>query len=221
MKKASIPILKYFNVRGKAETIRFLLEDNQIEYKEERHQIDQFRKTKTDYPFQQLPIYITEDDIEIPQTQAILRYLARKHDLYGKSETERIRCDVFQEALVDSRDELVKFFVDKEFHQKRESFCNKHLENRLNLLENFYNKNGGNYSVGETVTYVDYLLLSYLDYVRVFDYERLKKFKLLCEFRNRFSERKNIMEYLKSERRPKVFTLPHFQFGNTIETSEI
>ena len=37
--------------------------------------------------------------MEIFQSHAIIRHLARVHDLYGSTEAEKIRCDVIEEAL--------------------------------------------------------------------------------------------------------------------------
>ena len=50
--------------------------------------------------FGQLP-YIVDGDLELPQTGAIMRYLARKHDLYGKDDTERAKIDMVFEAFMD------------------------------------------------------------------------------------------------------------------------
>lgn len=210
--------LVYFNVRGKAEAIRALLEDQQIPYKEHRYTMDEWKEVKTSFPFHQLPL-LEDGDLKIPQTQAILRYLARKHNLYGKNELESLRCDVFQEVILDAREELVRFFLDKDFEEKREKFTKENLHLKLTLLNYFYIKNDTGFCVGKDVTYVDYLLWVYLDYVRAFSTPSLEQFPKLYEFKKGFESRKNIENYLKSERRPKVFTLPRFKFGNTIETS--
>lgn len=208
--------LTYFNVRGKAESIRLLLEDQKIDYTEHRYTMDEWKEVKPTLPFHQLPLY-QENDLVIPQTQAILRYLARKHKLYGKDDIEAIRCDIFQEAILDSREELVRFFIDKDFEEKREKFTNENLQNRLFLLNQFFVKNNSFYSVGKDVTYVDYLLWVYLDYVRIFHSPSLAKYPALFEFKKMFEARKGVENYLKSERRPKVYTLPKFKFGNKPE----
>jgi len=218
-------ILTYFNIRGKAEGIRLLLEDNGIPYSEIRYSFDEWKNggLKKNYPFGQLPqLQDLEKKFKIVQTQAIMRELAREHKLYGATEEERRRCDVLQEALVDSRDELVKFFLKKDFSQKRAEFSSKELRERLDPLHKFYKENSGSqtfFCVGNSVSYVDYLLYVYLDYVRAFDLKTLESYDGFMTFKKGMDQRDNIKKYLLSERRPKVSTMPFFQFGNTPETS--
>ena len=38
------------------------------------------------------------------QSNAILRYIARKHDMLGKTEEERVRVDIMGEQSMDFRD---------------------------------------------------------------------------------------------------------------------
>jgi glutathione S-transferase len=213
--------LTYFNVRGKAESIRLLLEDQNIPYKENRYTPEEWKTVKPTLPFKQLPLYEErENNIYIVQTQAILRYLGRKHDLYGVTENDRIRCDILQEAILDAREELIKLFADKEFEMKRDRFKNEFLPNRMERLNTFFEKNRSvEFSVGSKTTYVDYLLWVYLDYVRAFSLPTLQGFDSLYQFKMNLEKRKGVAEYLKSDRRPPVYTLPHFKFGNTPETS--
>jgi glutathione S-transferase len=149
-----------------------------------------------------------------------MRHLARKNNLCGKNETERLLCDIYQESITESRDDLVKFFMDKEFHEKREKYCTNHLHLRLSNLNEFFAANSNSFCVGDTKTYVDYLMFVYLDYVRAFDLKGLEKFPSLNEFRLNFAKIENIQNYLTSKRRPEVYTLPFMKFGNTIETSK-
>ena len=48
----------------------------------------------------QLPYYI-DGDIKICESSAIIRYLARKYDLYGKDEQEAVRADMVDFKLHD------------------------------------------------------------------------------------------------------------------------
>ena len=57
--------------------------------------------------FSQLPFYI-DDDVKLTESNAILRYLARKHDLAGSSEEEWQRIDIAQGVLYDQFLDLVK-----------------------------------------------------------------------------------------------------------------
>lgn len=50
----------------------------------------------------QLPYYI-DGDVKLVESGAILRHIARQHDLCGTTEEERCRTDVFEYTLVDFR----------------------------------------------------------------------------------------------------------------------
>ena len=61
---------------GKAEPIRLLCFYCKISFIDERYNFEEFRAAKTSLPFSQLPV-LTVDKTIIPQTNAILRYVAR------------------------------------------------------------------------------------------------------------------------------------------------
>ncbi|RMX56694.1 hypothetical protein pdam_00015777 [Pocillopora damicornis] len=97
------PILGYWNVRGIAEPIRYLMAytGTKCEY------CDYVTGDAPDYdksgwfsvketlglPFPNLPYYI-DGDVKLTQTTAIIRHIARKHNLCGTSEEEMMRADV-------------------------------------------------------------------------------------------------------------------------------
>lgn len=126
--------LTYFNIRGRAEPIRLVLEELQIPYNDNQIQMDEWYQIKPKFPFEQLPVYeekLPSGKRTIPQTHAILRYLARKYNLYGKSEDEMIRCDVLEELGVDAWYELSDLIWNPKFKELRDEFVNKKLPYRL------------------------------------------------------------------------------------------
>ncbi|MEQ8955976.1 MAG: glutathione S-transferase N-terminal domain-containing protein, partial [Gammaproteobacteria bacterium] len=84
------PKITYFDVRGRAEVIRLLLEYTGTAYKERRITLEEWPLEKAAFPLGQLPVY-EQGELFINQSHAIYRHLARKYDLYGDSESERIR----------------------------------------------------------------------------------------------------------------------------------
>lgn len=50
----------------------------------------------------QLPYYF-DGDTKVTQSNAILRYIARKHDLCGKTEEEKVRVDMLENQAMDLR----------------------------------------------------------------------------------------------------------------------
>ena len=49
-----------------------------------------------------------DDDLELPQSGAIMRYLARKYDLYGSNPKEAALIDMVYDGTVDQRDKLLR-----------------------------------------------------------------------------------------------------------------
>ncbi|XP_010080030.1 PREDICTED: glutathione S-transferase-like [Pterocles gutturalis] len=100
---AGKPKLHYSRVRGKMESIRWLLAAAGVEFEEE------FIETKEDLEklrsdgvllFQQVPM-VEIDGMKMVQTRAILSYIAAKYNLYGKDLKERAWIDMYVEGTTD------------------------------------------------------------------------------------------------------------------------
>ena len=115
--------LVYFNGRGLAETSRLLLAAAGAEYEDFRYPLEvidwathDFKKDAFDadkaagkltQSLDKLP-YLEVDGHVIPQSKAIERFLAQKHNMYG--------CDVHESAQIDAICEFVRDF--KQEYQK-------------------------------------------------------------------------------------------------------
>ena len=118
--------LGYWAIRGLAQPIRLLLAAAEVSFSEIRLGADadgnllsredegvdwnQHRETLT-MPFRNLPYLIDssgDELIALTQSNAIMRYLSRRFDFYGDSETERLMIDVLQEEAYDFRNKIVK-----------------------------------------------------------------------------------------------------------------
>lgn len=214
------PLLTYFDVRGRAEVIRLILEETATPYDERRVQVAEWPALKPTLPFGQLPIY-QEGDLSIVQSHAIYRYLARKHGLNGATEREHVRCDVVEEAFVDAQVTVGTFYWNPDFAKKRDEFEATTLPDLLGKLQRLFEQNndGAGLWVGDRLTLADFVAWHLLDYVRPFSQRTLDRFAALNAFKKRFESRPRIAAYLRSERRPKTLTVPMAPFGGTPETS--
>jgi glutathione S-transferase len=106
---AQLPIEKYdatlyyFAGRGLADQVRWFLAATGTTFTQKIiNQRSQLLKmtAKGQLPFGQLPL-LQIDGLDIVQSQAIVRYLARKHNLIGKSDEEMLRCDIIAETVRD------------------------------------------------------------------------------------------------------------------------
>ena len=117
-------ILGYWNVRGLTHPIRMLLEYTDSSYDEKRYTMGDApdfdrsqwlnEKFKLGLDFPNLP-YLIDGSHKITQSNAILRYLARKHHLDGETEEERIRADIVENQVMDTRMQLIMLCYNPDF----------------------------------------------------------------------------------------------------------
>ena len=218
------PLITYFDVRGRAEVIRLILEEKEIAYREKRVAIEEWPAFKPTLLFGQLPTFEYESEqgkIVLNQSHAIYRHLARTLDLYGQTEAEHVRCDIVEEAFVDAQNNLGGFYWNPQFAEKRTDYEKNDLPALLNKLQQLLQQNqqGQGFWVGTGLTYVDFCAWHFLDYVRPFSQRTLEQFELLYQFKQRLEMRPRIAAYLASPRRPATLTVSMAPFGGTPETS--
>ncbi|XP_058394704.1 glutathione S-transferase Mu 1-like isoform X4 [Diceros bicornis minor] len=133
--------LGYWDVRGLAHPIRLLLEYTDSNYEEKKYteedgdstlvvsrllpntcrlapDYDRSQWLKEKYKlgldFPHLP-YLIDGAHKITQSNAILRYIARKHNLCGETEEEKIRMDILENEVMDTRMALVCLCYNPDF----------------------------------------------------------------------------------------------------------
>ena len=103
----------YFPIRGRAEPIRLLLASLGLPFEDRDIVRERWMETKATLPLGQAPVLIETSadggETMIPQSQAILRHLARVHGRYGRDESEMLRADVLAETVHDVRAILAPF----------------------------------------------------------------------------------------------------------------
>jgi glutathione S-transferase len=199
------PQITYFDIRARAEPIRLILEEAGVEYEDRQLAAAQWPAEKPNFPFGELPQF-RMGSVEIVQSYAIYRYLANAYGLWGKSDSERLRCDVVVEAIRDAKDQVGSAFWRPEFEQQRVTFANEELPDRLKPLGRFLEANPSSPSfwVGDSLTLADFLAFAYLDDVDSLFPGSLSDTPSLAEFRDRFAKRPCIAAYLQSPRRPRA-----------------
>uniref|UniRef100_A0A3Q2XFU8 glutathione transferase n=1 Tax=Haplochromis burtoni TaxID=8153 RepID=A0A3Q2XFU8_HAPBU len=146
-------ILGYWDTRGLGQHIRLLLEYTGDKYEEKQYvcgeapDYDKSQwtdvKFKLGMDFPNLP-YLVDGNRKIPQSNAIMRYIARKHNMCGETEDEKIRVDVLENQAMDLRLAFIKLtylniitFVDFVMYE----LLDEHRALEPKCLENFKNLN--------------------------------------------------------------------------------
>jgi glutathione S-transferase len=197
----SKPQITYFDIRGRAECIRLLLEETGTEYEDLQITNAEWPEMKPKLPFAQLPVF-RDGDVELVQSHAIVRHLARVHGLDGENEAQRVRCDVAGEAIRDADGHLGSVVWRPGFEKQRKHVVEKELPQWLGPLERFFRGNATPFWAGASLTFADIVAFDYLENTEALFPGALLATEHLAAFRDRFAERPNIAAYLQSSRRP-------------------
>nr|ACO51859.1 Glutathione S-transferase P 1 [Aquarana catesbeiana] len=143
-------IIVYFNVRGRCEAMRMPLSDQGVDWKEEVVTIDTWMKgdLKKEAVFGQIPAF-KDGDFTLYQSNAILRHLARKHGLYGKTPVEAAQIDMVNDGVEDFRLKYIRL-IYQNYENGKEDYI-KALCNELGHFERILSKNneGKGFLVGD------------------------------------------------------------------------
>jgi glutathione S-transferase len=178
--------LGYWAIRGLAQPIRFLLAHAMVEISEVRFGINQDgsliedespdwqdHKDALSLPFANLPYLIDlerPDEIRLTQSNAIMRFLARRFDYYGDSVIEQTWIDLLQDEAYDFRNLIVEtaYTLDPDYGQAFEEFKSTSAPRYLNGFEyHLSNRKLQSCFVGSRISLVDFILYELIWQVRL------------------------------------------------------
>ncbi|XP_069089191.1 glutathione S-transferase P 1-like [Pleurodeles waltl] len=197
-------VISYFPMRGRAEVMRFLLSDQGSHWKDDEIPNQKWAAGEVDFKetavFGQLP-RLKDGDFYLYQSGAIMRYLGRKHGLYGRNDKEAALIDMTSDGLDDLRTSYLRMIYLDYDNGKA-----KYIENLPNQLAPFekllsQNNEGRGFIVGSKISYVDYCMLDILQINLVLAPDSLKDFPLLAAHMDRIASRPKLKAYLESEAR--------------------
>ncbi|XP_063814617.1 glutathione S-transferase P 1-like [Pseudophryne corroboree] len=198
--------LTYFPIRGRGEPIRLLLADNGVSWKDDEVQMQDWQAGKVELKktaiFGQMPRF-QDGDFAIYQSNAILRYLGRKHGLNGSNEKESTKIDMINDGVEDLRQKYYRFlFTDNE--ENKDKYL-QDLNTFLGYFEKILSENskGSKYLVGDKISYADYNLLDTLQCNLDLSPTCLSKYPLLSAYVERIISHPKLSAYLKSDGRKR------------------
>ncbi|XP_053943535.1 glutathione S-transferase 2-like [Cuculus canorus] len=216
--------LGYWDIRGLAHAIRLLLEYTETPYQERLYRpgpapdFDRSdwtnEKEKLGLDFPNLP-YLIDGNTRLTQSNAILRYIARKHKMCGETEEEILRVDMLLNHVVDLCDSFALLCYNPNFEKLKPAYLEQ-LPGKLRELSRFLGSRP--WFAGEKLTFVDFLAYDFLDMQRIFVPDCPELQGNLGSFVQRFEALEKISAYMKSGRFTKT---PVFSWtatwGNTKE----
>ncbi|XP_013400620.1 glutathione S-transferase Mu 3 isoform X2 [Lingula anatina] len=199
-------VLGYWSIRGLAQPIRLLLNYVGEEFEDRKYECgpapDFNREAWTSVkhtlglPYPNLP-YLIDGDRKVVQSNAILRYIGRKHNLCGTTEEERIRADIMENQSMDFRNGFVRLCYGKFDEAVKEAYLSA-LPGTLKQFEEFLGDN--QWFAGANLTFADFPMYELLDQHRLFAPGCLDAYPKLTAFMKRFEALPAIEQYMKSDK---------------------
>lgn len=217
------PTLAYWDIRGLAQPIRLLLHyvgqdfENKMystggppDFSRESWLKDKFN-LNLDFP--NLPFYM-DGDIKITQTNAILRHIARKHNMCGTTDEERAVVDMMADQVMDLRNGFVRLCYNPKFTDYLPGYLEQ-LPTTLQPFETFLADK--QFIIGDKLTFPDFHLYEMLFAHRELKSDCLNNFPKLTSYMTRFENVPAIKAYMES---PEYMTAPlnnkMAKFGNKL-----
>ncbi|XP_043826009.1 hematopoietic prostaglandin D synthase [Dromiciops gliroides] len=187
--------LIYFNMRGRAEIIRYLFAYLDIQYEDHRISLVDWPTVKQTVPFGKIPI-LEVDGVPLHQSLAIGRFLAREAGLAGKTELEQCQVD----AIIDTLDDFMSRFPWTEKQQDiKDQVFNELLTNDAPGLLQDLDLYLGNkdWFVGNSVTWADFYWDICSTTLLVLKHDLLDKHPKLVALRKKVQSIPVIAEWIK------------------------
>jgi len=205
-------VVGYWDIRGLANPIRFLLEYTHTPYEDKlytvtvtgtTHDRSQWYADKEKFgssgtlDFPNVPYYF-DGDIKITQSSAILRHIARKNNLVGGSDKEKAYVDMLGDEVVDYAAGLVRISYNSDFEKLKGPFFADSVPAALKRFEGFLGDK--KWLMGDNLTWPDFKLYESLDVTRLMSPGIFDKYPKLKAYADRFEAIPEIAAYLKSNR---------------------
>ena len=169
--------LGYWAIRGLGQPIRFLLAHAEVAFSEVRLGVNQdgsiiadeshdwaTHKDTLSVPFRILPYLIDSSgpaEVQLTQSNAVMRYLARQVDYYGDTASDQICIDVLQDEAYDLRNSIVKtvYTLGAEYEAVFDEFTSTAVPRYLDGFESYLSNRGlHTHFVGTRISLVDFIL---------------------------------------------------------------
>lgn len=161
--------LLYFPARGRAEQIRLMFALTEAPYTETAP--ENWLEIKPSTHFGRLPVLTMRSEAgeqQLAESGAIMRLLARRHDMYGSDEVQHAMCDALGDYVADERTKYISVAYAATLGTSEEQIASyweqlpQTLEDLGRALERSASPDSG-WFVGDKLTFADVATFDYLD----------------------------------------------------------
>ena len=172
------------------------------QFEDIRYESSEWPSYKSKMPLGQMPV-LEVDELKLPQSLSIARFLAKQFNLAGKDNLEQAKVDAVVDTMTDAMDRLgpIRRQVDEakkqaDMQQFLVDVLPKHMQN-LETLAKAYS-NDGPFFVGDHLTWCDLFVYDMLESVLQIDDSVLSHYSWLQRNRQEVEKQPNIAAYLQS-----------------------
>ena len=196
--------LIYFNLRALCEAPRMMMHRAGVEYSYEMAW-DYYKKpwseVKQDIIFQRLPLLVVDNEIEIWQSNAISRYIAKiTNNIPDNKEMAAYADSIFESAhdLFYPLNPTINVFVGENHLKHKKNLIDDILPKAFNNFEKLLQKYEGNFFLGDQVFYCDFNVYHHLSLSLLLEKKVLDNYPKLKKFMINFEALEGIKSYLDS-----------------------
>merc|ERR1712029_87026 len=163
--------LRYFNARGRAECIRWVLEYAGAQYEDVRFDREAWPEQKKAMLTGMVP-QLEYDGIPLGETNAIVSFLGKEFQLAGTGNIEQARCEMVANLIGDFIGKGAKMRVETDEEKKKvmmAEYLEKTVPQFMEMMVKLLQANNGKNLVGSGVTYADIILACLFDSISNFD----------------------------------------------------
>ena len=203
--------LIYLNVRALAEAPQMIMHFANIPYSYKMawdYYGEPWIKQKKNAPFNQLPILIINDKIQIWQSGAIVRYIANITNVTPKDPILSAYADAIFESTQELQSPLnptINLYVGEKFNEFRDKLIGKILPKKFYNFDRQLKKISGNFFLGDNPCYCDFAAYHYFEMALLLDENLLNDFPRIKNHMDALISLNGIKKYLDS--RPEIINI--------------
>ena len=198
---ASTYKLTYFNFRGRAEPLRFILAQAGIAYEDKRVEGEEWSKVKPATPTGHLPTLEVEGKV-LFGSLPIARFLAERFGLAGANDLENAQLGGYMDLLIDFLQKIYPWRYETDETKKAaiwDTIRNEHIPHYWGLISKWIESNSSDdgWIFGNNPTYIDFYIYCYTELITAVDSEAFKEFPAVLKNRAAVESLPNIAKWIK------------------------
>lgn len=193
--------LYYFNIKGRAELIRWIFAQAGVEYEDIRLTKEQWAEMKPNTPNGCLPV-LDVDGKMLTGSGPISRFVAEQHGLAGENDLENAQIAGIDDLLADTTNRFAHFWFEQDEATKAElkkELVEKHVPFYFSFLEKCIATNAApeGWLFGERVTYVDLRLAFSTEFMQMIIENVLEPYPGIARLKESVLALPNVAKWIK------------------------